>query len=553
MPLKSSDAFSLLRKQSRCAMEKSVPAGRTPARDSVPSGSNIFAVTATPKRRLLQRTASLVAPIQSQPDHFHLLWDRELDELRAVLEHLPTVRSSVLATWYDFYTLHFGALRSLSEPEFVEIFGPDLDATSKDLIGKDLDAFAKHLGALGDQLANREIPFSEVIAVMHFLPESVSAAMAQLSGPIGSTRRLLEKLNHCRLILLADAYFSFKSANHDIDSAALEAAEARLPPELRNRFHGIVGSSVPMRELYRRIEMAGQTRGTMMVVGESGTGKELVARAIHRCEQDHDASSSPFVALNCAALPKDLIESELFGYKRGAFSGADTESLGLFRAANGGTLFLDEITEMTPDTQSKLLRAIQERRVRPVGATAEVPVEVRLIASTNRDPEEAVKGGQLRHDLYYRLQVSILRVPPLRDRIDDLVALTNHFIELFNAKTDRHVPVANVEASAMDAMRQYSWPGNVRELSNAIEGAFTFGSSATIRLSDLPSAITGEPLTTPDSMSPDALATFAEVERDLISRALETTLGNRAQAAKLLKISRKKLYAKIAIYRIPVH
>jgi transcriptional regulator with PAS, ATPase and Fis domain len=396
------------------------------------------------------------------------------------------------------------------------------------------------------------VPFSEVVAAMNFLADSVNAVFPPLPISAPTADRWFEKLNHCRIIVLADSYFRSQTATARIDSQELDAQAAKLPPELRTRFYGIVGSSAAMRELYRRIEMAGQTRGTMLVVGDSGTGKELVARAIHACEQDRAASSSPFVALNCAALPKDLIESELFGYRRGAFSGADTEYLGLFRAADGGTLFLDEITEMTPDTQSKLLRAIQERRVRPVGAVAEIPVEVRLIASTNRDPEEAVKSGQLRHDLYYRLQVSVLRVPRLRDRIHDLMALTQHFITMFNEKTQRHAPVTGIEASAIDAMMKYSWPGNVRELSNAIEGAFTFGNSSTIRRADLPFAITGEDPLSPDSgISSNALATFAEVERDLISRALETTEGNRAQASKLLRISRKKLYAKIAKYSIP--
>ena len=395
------------------------------------------------------------------------------------------------------------------------------------------------------------MPFSEVVALMHFFQCSVNAAFQTILTSASSAYRSFAKLNQSRMIVLADAYFSMQVANTRIGGLELETQATRLPAELRTRFYGLVGSSVAMRELYRRIERVGQTRGTVLVVGESGTGKELVARAIHAYEHDRNASDSPFVALNCAALPKDLVESELFGYKRGAFSGADTEYLGLFRAAEGGTLFLDEITEMAPDTQSKLLRAIQERRVRPVGATAEVPVEVRLIASTNRDPEEAMKAGQLRHDLYYRLQVSMIRVPALQDRIDDLMALTQHFITMFNDKMDRHVPVASIEPTAIEAMTKYSWPGNVRELSNAIEGAFTFGNSATIRLADLPFAIAGEqPLSSNRVEESGALATFAEVESDLIRRALEKTAGNRVQAAQLLRISRKKLYAKIAKYSI---
>ena len=199
----------------------------------------------------------------------------------------------------------------------------------------------------------------------------------------------------------------------------------------------MVGASAAMRQLYDRVEAAGVTRGTILIVGESGTGKELVAHAIHECGPQPGA---PFVALNCAAIPKDLIESELFGYKRGAFSGANAEYLGLFRAADGGTLFLDEVTEMSADTQSKLLRAIQERAVRPVGSTREISVDVRLIASTNRDPQEAVKAGRLRDDLYYRLQAGVIQIPPLRERLEDVALLAEHFIELFNARQMRASP-----------------------------------------------------------------------------------------------------------------
>ena len=301
-----------------------------------------------------------------------------------------------------------------------------------------------------------------------------------------------------------------------------------------------------MRRMYERIEAASRARGTILVVGESGCGKELVARAIHECG---DCPDLPFVALNCAALPKDLIESELFGYKRGAFSGANTEYLGLFRAAEGGTLFLDEITEMSAETQSKLLRALQERTVRPVGSTREVPVDVRLIASTNRDPEQAVETGQLRQDLYYRLQASVLHVPPLRERPGDVPLLAQHFIALFNEKLQRTPLVVGIEEDAMEAMKRYSWPGNVRELSNAIESAFTFGRSAIIGLADLPPSISGQAgEMNLRQVSQSGVSSYVDAERDLIVRALEMTDWNKARAARLLKISRKKLYARIAKY-----
>jgi len=354
------------------------------------------------------------------------------------------------------------------------------------------------------------------------------------------------------MILLADAYFRSASASAGARIQALERQATLVAREKRSIFHGLVGSGPAMRRLYDHIEAAAGTRGTILIVGGSGTGKELAARAIHECGA---VPTAPFVALNCAAIPKDLIESELFGYMKGAFSGANADYLGLFRAAVGGTLFLDEVTEMAPETQSKLLRAVQERTVRPVGSTREMPVNVRLIASTNRDREEAVRVGNLRQDLYYRLQAGVLKMPPLREHSDDIPLLVEHFIEYFNEKLRPRVPVRGAEEDALAAMTKYSWPGNVRELSNAIEGAFTFGRSPMIRLQDLPAGIAATRSDGPSLRSnrpapePDLpIGTFAEAERELIARALKSTDGNKVRAAALLRISRKKLYAKIEKY-----
>ncbi len=492
--------------------------------------------------------AKIVSMVATQPQYFHLLWDYELEDLRGVLEALRTRRDEVLEHWHRLYVLHFGDTRSLTEPEFMEIFREELDETATDLLNKDIHAFTTHVREIGETLAERRVPFSEVIVSMHLFEESASTVFPSSSPP--TIYQSFDKLSHCRMIVLANAYFRSQTALAGTRIQELEREAAQLPAGQRSRFHGLVGASPVMRRLYERIEAAGHTRGTVLVVGESGTGKELVARAIHECGLE---PSSPFVALNCAALPKDLIESELFGYKRGAFSGANTEYLGLFRAAEGGTLFLDEITEMSAETQSKLLRAIQERMVRPVGSTREVSVNVRLIASTNRNPEEAVSAGQLRQDLYYRLQASVLHVPPLRERISDVPLLAQHFIALFNEKLHRTPPVVGIEEDAAEAMKRYPWPGNVRELSNAIESAFTFGRAATLRLVDLPPALASEPgtqvvLAPPSAITPNGVATFADVERDLIKRTLTMTEGNKARAAKLLRISRKKLYAKIAKY-----
>jgi len=319
--------------------------------------------------------------------------------------------------------------------------------------------------------------------------------------------------------------------------------------ESPTRFCGMVGQSDVMRRLYDRITAAAATRSTILVAGESGTGKELVARALHELGT---APYSPFVPFNCAALPRELVESELFGYRRGAFSGATSDYAGLFRSAEGGTAFLDEITEMSPETQAKLLRTLQERSVRPVGATREVPINVRVIASTNRDLETAIRSGQLRRDLYYRLQVNVIELPPLRDRRDDIPHLVRHFIKLYGDVSGRPAAVTAIDAAALDALMNHEWPGNVRELANAIESACTFGRSATISLADLPRSIAAAArnliAAARVSEHPVCLQTFADVERDLIQRTLASTAGNKVRAARMLKISRKKLYAKIDKY-----
>ncbi|WP_304826308.1 sigma-54-dependent Fis family transcriptional regulator [Candidatus Binatus sp.] len=443
--------------------------------------------------------------------------------------------------------MHFGDARSLTKPEFLKIFGTELDTTMRDLLACDMETFAIDMGQIGRMLAERGVPFSELIVSMHLFEESATAFFPSFPPSLPKLYQSFDKLSHCRIIILADTYFRSTTAVSGARIEALEREAKSLPPDKRTQFHGLVGGAETMRKLYERIEAVGATRGTVLIVGESGTGKELVARAIHECGPNPKA---PFVALNCAAIPRELIESELFGYKRGAFSGATTEYEGLFRSAEAGTLLLDEITEMSPDTQSKLLRALQERTVRPVGSTREIPVNVRLIASTNRNPDEAVSAGLLRSDLYYRLQASVLSIAPLRKRPEDVPLLVEHFIEVMNGRGFRATPVVGVEEAALEAMRNYLWPGNVRELANAIETAFTFGKSHQIQLADLPESISGRHQVVEQGAAPIHPGSFADAERDLIRRALESTGGNKVSAAKLLKISRKRLYAKIAKYHL---
>ena len=474
--------------------------------------------------------------------YFHLLGETELDDLHAMLSALRDRRDEVLAAWYQAYSLYVGDQRSLIEAEFMRLFGLEFDLIVADILRRDMDAFAADVRLSGERLARYGVPFPEVIISLHLFEESAWPFFAGAETPAPRLYHSFDKLSHCRIVVLAEAYFHSTATRAAVRIAGLEREAARLGVRARNRFHGLVGASSAMRDLYERIEAAGATRGTVLIAGESGTGKELVARALHEVGP---APHAPFVALNCAAIPRELIESELFGYRRGAFSGATNDYLGLFRAAEGGSLFLDEVTEMGPDTQSKLLRTIQERTVRPVGSTREVTVNVRLIASTNRDLDAAVRRGHLREDLYYRLQASILQIAPLRERPEDIELLTDHFIEVFNRQNIRPYPVVGVEPDALEAMRAYRWPGNVRELANAIESAFTFGRSHTIRLEDLPATIVSR---SGDSAPVQGLSltTFSEAERTLVARALEAAAGNKVRAARMLGISRKRLYAKIA-------
>ncbi len=334
-----------------------------------------------------------------------------------------------------------------------------------------------------------------------------------------------------------------------IQLGGLREEVSRLRSELREkyRFDNIVGTSAPMQLVYESIEAAKNTSSTVLICGESGTGKELVAKAIH---YNGMLAKNPFVPVNCAAIPRDIFESELFGHKRGAFTGAFRDSIGLFRAAHGGTIFLDEILEMPNETQSKLLRALQERRIRPIGAAEEILVNVRVIASTNQDAKEAMRNNRFRKDLYYRLSVVTIVLPPLRERLEDVPALVQHFIAKFNKVFER--TLKDIDTHAMDVLSHYRWPGNVRELESAIENAFVLSKSDIIKKSDLPASI-GEWVDAHKSNpqhEKGAVPTLHEAERGLLLRALDASKGNKTRAAHLLGISRPRLYKMIQRHQV---
>jgi len=311
------------------------------------------------------------------------------------------------------------------------------------------------------------------------------------------------------------------------------------------RFANLVGTAPAMQKVYDLIGRIAETDVSVLITGESGTGKELAARAIHEKSTRRDR---PFVAVNCSALPELLLESELFGHTRGAFTDARMARKGLFQQASGGTLFLDEIGELPLGLQPKLLRALQERTVRPVGSDVEVPVDVRLLTATNRDLEAAVEERRFREDLYFRINVVQLNLPPLRSRGGDVLLLAQHFLEMAVEQTGKRV--RGFSPKAAERLLAYAWPGNVRELSNCIERAVALTAYDQIGVDDLPEKVRDHHpeqvlLSSPD---PSELVSLEEIERRYILRVLEVLGGNKALAAQVLGVDRRTLYRKLERY-----
>lgn len=316
-------------------------------------------------------------------------------------------------------------------------------------------------------------------------------------------------------------------------------------------FHGIVGASDVMQSLFHDASRLAKSDAPILILGESGTGKELLARAIHTESQRHDA---PFIAVNCASIPSELMESEFFGHVKGAFTGANESRAGLFQTASGGSLFLDEIGEMSPALQAKLLRALQEKTVRAVGAEKEEKVDVRIIAATHRDLEEEIKTENFRSDLFYRLETFSLRIPPLRERNGDIEKLISALIE--KHANSQGNPIVQVEPLALRALLTYSYPGNVRELENAIMRAVTLAEEGVLSYGDLPERIRQHAQEAPAVNNQDFPAGAArgqgenwprleDVEKRYIQKVLEATGGNKRRTADILGIARKTLYRRL--------
>lgn len=361
----------------------------------------------------------------------------------------------------------------------------------------------------------------------------------------------------------------------DLDHLRVSAARALENRNLRREverfrramseddFHGMVGRSPPMRRLFRHVAQVAGGEGPVLITGESGTGKELVARAVH---EESDRSGSRFIPVNCAGIPGSLLESEFFGHEEGAFTGATSSRRGLFLEADGGTILLDEIGAMPPDLQAKLLRVLQEGRVRPVGSDREVEVDVRVLASTNQDLTGALETGEFRHDLYYRLETFRLQVPALRERGDDIGRLAVHFLQRFAARLGRDV--RSISRRARSLLRRYPFPGNVRELENLMERAVTYCEGSEVRIEHLPRRLRdggddggradawrrarrqahGEDGSSPPLLEGDELPPLREVERRYILHALKRLDGNKRKTAGVLGIGRRTLYRRLDEY-----
>ncbi len=408
-----------------------------------------------------------------------------------------------------------------------------LGAVHYDLVITDLNMPVMDGMQLLREMKERQLNPAVIVLTGHGTIQSAVEAMK-----LGAGDYLIKPCHPDELLMVAGRLLELRQLRREV---------SHLRQQLRSseRFGEIIGKSPRMQEIYEVIEAVSQNKSNVLLSGENGTGKELVARTIH---VKGPLSAKPFLAINCGALSETLLESQLFGHRKGAFTGAIDDHEGVFQAAEGGTLFLDEISEIPLPLQVKFLRAIQEKEVTPLGSTRPVRVDVRIIAATNRNLEDAVRSGSFRTDLFYRLNVVPIHLPPLRERREDIPLLVQRFIEDFSRVYG--VEPKRVTAAAMERITQYTWPGNIRELQNAIERAFALSSEPEITLEDLPPAVLRVEATAPAPQTDTPPLPLEELERRNILAALQRSGGNKNEAARLLGIDRQRLYRKIEKYRL---
>ena len=324
-----------------------------------------------------------------------------------------------------------------------------------------------------------------------------------------------------------------------------EVASLRREVSGKYRFDNLIGKSKVMQKIFDLIRRVSNSKSTILIYGKSGTGKELVAKALH---YNSPRKNNTFMTINCSAIPETLLEDELFGHEKGAFTGAVATRKGLFEEASGGTMFLDEIGSISSAMQAKLLRVLQEREIRRVGGTENIKIDIRLIAASNQDLEEAMKRGEYREDLFYRLNVITIDLPELKERQDDIPLLANHFIKKYS--TDEKGEVKSISKEAMSLLLNYDWPGNVRELENTIERALALGNYQEILPEDIPANIRNSKKASGLKETFPEDATIEEIERDYIAKILKTTKGHKINASKILGIDRRTLYRKLKKYNL---
>ncbi len=381
----------------------------------------------------------------------------------------------------------------------------------------------------------RKNPRTEVIIITGY--GSIDSAVAAMRE--GAYNYLTKPVNPTVLIRFLEELTRRRRLEDEVEHLRRQLDE-------QYGFENLIGRSPLIRRVFEIIRQVAPTRTTVLITGESGTGKELVARALHQNSKRRDG---PFVAINCAALPQTLIESELFGHERGAFTGAVQRKRGLLHAADGGTLFIDEVGEVDLPVQAKLLRVIESRQVTPLGSTKEELVDIRILTATNKDLDERVKNGSFREDLFYRLKVVTIQLPPLRDRREDVPLLAQAFLKQVIA--DNELPPRRISTEVLSRLTAYDWPGNVRELRNVIEGAAVLSKAEDIQLSDLPPPLVELPVRGVQGLFQVGM-TMDELERLAMLETLRNALGNRTKAAGMLGISLRTLQRKIKQYRLEV-